>query len=65
MSAVFGSFAGNFVVAPGFAGFKTVTSSFGLTVNVSFGFEAFINRLVLTVDTPASLTFTPDTTAPL
>jgi len=48
-----------------FAGFATVTSSFQLELPMGFSWEGFINRLVLTVDTPASLTFTPDTTAPL
>lgn len=56
MTDVTGAFRAHHTFAPQFAGTRSTTSSFGLTVNASFQVFAVTNRLVLVVDTPGTFT---------
>ncbi len=61
MSDITGSFS--MVIAPefSFAGFKSTTSSFAMTVNVGFSWSGNRNALDLTVDTPGTLSLSVNT----
>ncbi len=61
MSDLTGSFSTPFTFGRAWAGFKTTTSSFGLSVNAGFSFQGSTNPLDLTVTTPGTLTLSVTT----
>lgn len=65
MSDLFSSFHTAFTVTPDFAGRLSTASSFAFAVNAGFSFGAVTNSLRLSVDSPTSLTFSPDSAGTL